>query len=412
MATKVKLHTKPITGNRLALFLDFYPPIQHPKKDKLTRREFLNLYLFDEVVVEHQVTTDSDGKVKRKFVTTLGKNGHPLRNKLNPLEKTHNHETWVLAEQIRQKRENQLNKPEIYSAYEREQLRIKEKLDGSFLEYFKGICKRKAEPNSERWETVYKYLERFSGGMIRFSDLNDKFCNDFGEYLSHTHMLRSKKRKLAVNTAAGYFSYFKTALKEAYKDDILQKDLNIRIKCLKTVDTHRNFLTLDELNKLVQTDCDRPILKNAALFSALTGLRFGDIARLRWENLQYIPDSGYFLRFTQHKTNGAEMMPISDQASFLMGRRGPAKDKVFSGLAYTAYINKYLEKWVRQAGITRKITFHCFRHTFATLLLSRGTDIMTVSKMLGHRSVKTTQVYAKVMDQAKREASEKIRLKF
>jgi site-specific recombinase XerD len=64
----------------------------------------------------------------------------------------------------------------------------------------------------------------------------------------------------------------------------------------------------------------------------------------------------------------------------------------------------------RVAGITKNITFHCFRHTFATLQLSKGTDIYTVSKMLGHRELKTTQIYAKIIDQTKRDAANKIKL--
>jgi integrase len=129
-------------------------------------------------------------------------------------------------------------------------------------------------------------------------------------------------------------------------------------------------------------------------------------------DVEYISDNGFFIRFTQQKTGGVEMMPISDQAYSLMGGRRQPKDKVFKGLTYSAYSNRHLAKWIGLAGITKEITFHCFRHTYATLQLSKGTDIYTVSKMLGHRSLKTTQVYAKIIDEAKRQASERIKLKF
>jgi site-specific recombinase XerD len=104
------------------------------------------------------------------------------------------------------------------------------------------------------------------------------------------------------------------------------------------------------------------------------------------------------------------MMPISEQAYSMLGERRQPSDKVFNGLKYSAYSNKHLAKWIGLAGITKDITFHCFRHTFATLQLSKGTDIYTVSKMLGHRDLKTTQVYAKIIDQAKRNASDRIKL--
>ena len=151
-------------------------------------------------------------------------------------------------------------------------------------------------------------------------------------------------------------------------------------------------------------------MKRAALFSALTGLRFSDIKNLVWGELEYIEGNGYFIQFKQQKTKGVEMMPISEQAFSLLGERKEPTNKVLEGLTYSAYENKHLAKWIGLAGITKDITFHCFRHTFATLQLSKGTDIYTVSKMLGHRELKTTQIYAKIIDQTKREAADKINL--
>ena len=84
--------------------------------------------------------------------------------------------------------------------------------------------------------------------------------------------------------------------------------------------------------------------------------------------------------------------------------------KVFSNLKYSALNNLKLREWVMKAGITKHITFHCARHTYATLQLNLGTDIYTVSKLLGHRHLKTTEVYAKVMDKKKQEAANRIKL--
>jgi len=119
-----------------------------------------------------------------------------------------------------------------------------------------------------------------------------------------------------------------------------------------------------------------------------------------------------FIRFTQKKTKGVELLPISLQAYTLLGKRGDPKEQVFEGLQYSACVNFHLKRWVLQAGITKNITFHCFRHTYATLQLSAGTDIFTVSKMLGHRELKTTLIYAKIIDQTKRDATDKIILNF
>ena len=92
-----------------------------------------------------------------------------------------------------------------------------------------------------------------------------------------------------------------------------------------------------------------------------------------------------------------------------MGEKGRPAETVFKGLEYS-FTQTHLPKWLNQAGITKEFTFHCFRHTYATLQLSFGTDLYTVSKMLGHREIKTTQVYAKIIDRQKRETVNRIKI--
>ena len=87
-----------------------------------------------------------------------------------------------------------------------------------------------------------------------------------------------------------------------------------------------------------------------------------------------------------------------------MGEEGKPADRVFKGLRYSSYLNLELQKWCMKAGITKNITFHSARHTFATLQLTLGTDIYTVSKLLGNKNLKTTQIYTKIIDQKKIEA--------
>jgi integrase len=380
MAIKVKLREKKISGNRQSLYLDFYPAIPHPETGEPTRREFLGLYLFD--------------KAK------------------NPIDKQHNKETLQLAEQIRQKRENHLNKPEIYTGYEKEQLKIKEQGEQNFVAYFKKLTDKRKDSNHSNWRSTYKYLETFTKGNLKFADLNEKFCNEFKEYLLTTKSNKSNKVTLAQNSAVSYFNKLKATLKQAYEDGYLPSDLNAKIKPIKQAETRRNFLTIEELNSLVKTDCNNTRLKCAALFSALTGLRFSDIKKLVWGEIEFVEGNGYFINFTQQKTEGVEVMPISEQGYSLLGEPKQPTEKVFPGLTYSAYENKHLFQWIEAAGITKNITFHCFRHTFATLQLSKGTDIYTVSKMLGHRDLKTTQIYAKIIDQTKRDAADKIKLEF
>ena len=383
MTTKVTLRQKKISKGRKSLYLDFYPPIPHPETGEPTRREFLGLYIFD----------------KPK----------------TPIDKTHNTETLQIGESIRQKRENFLNKPEIYSQYEKEQLRLKELGEQCFIEYFTKLTNKRKASNHDNWVSALNYLDTFTNGSLRFADLNQKFLEDFKEYLLTTKSKKSDRTTLSQNSAVSYFNKVKAALKQAYKDGILQYDLNAKVKPIKAAETRREYLTLDELNKLVKTPCNNLLLKRAALFSALTGLRFSDIQKMNWDELEYINEQGYFLNFNQKKTKGVEVLPISEQAySFTEGTENPKDmpqdEPVFEGLKYSAYHNKHLFQWIGAAGITKNITFHSFRHTYATLQLFHGTDIYTVSKMLGHKDLKTTQIYAKIVDDTKRKAANKIKL--
>ena len=103
------------------------------------------------------------------------------------------------------------------------------------------------------------------------------------------------------------------------------------------------------------------------------------------------------------KTGTLVEIPLNKKALKLIGKRRKEHEQVFQDLQYP-HINKKLKKWLDKAQITKKITFHCSRHTFATLLISRGADIYTVSKLLGHSSVSQTEKYAKVVSKKKTEA--------
>lgn len=378
MVIKVKLRQKSITANRQSLYLDFYPAITNPDTGQPTRREFLNMYIYD----------------KPK----------------DWIQKQHNKETSQIAEQIRQKRENNLNKPEIYTEYEKEQLRIKELREQNFVAYFKTLANKRKASNHDNWISAYNYLETFTNGNLKFTDLNENFCNGFKEYLLTVKSNKSAKITLSQNSAVSYFNKVKAALKQAYKDGYLQTDLNAKIEPVKQADTRREVLTIEELNSLVKTECKNPLLKRAALFSALTGLRHSDVIKLVWDEIEYINSEGYILKITTQKTKSVENIPISEQAFNLLGERKEPTKKVFEGLKYSAYENKLLYQWIEAAGITKDIKFHCFRHTYAVLQLSKGTQITTLQKLLTHKDLKTTMIYAKVLDQTKREATEKIKL--
>lgn len=403
--TKVTLRTKPISDGRQTLYLDYYPPIPHPATGKQTRREFLRLFVFDETELIEQTYMDGEGKLQRRFVPVLDRNGKPKKTKLVETDKQHNKETFALAEAIKAQRQLSIQKGNYGFLSD-------EKRNADFVAYFERLANKRKGSNSDNWLSALHYLKDFTERQpVRFKDVNETFCNDFKEYLQTAPSRKNKKVSLSQNSTVSYFNKLKAALKQAYKDGHLETDLNSRIEAIKQAETERQFLTLEELQSLADTPCTAPTLKQAALFSALTGLRFSDIQKLVWSEMQHSTQEGHYIRFRQKKTKGFETMPISEQAAALLGKRGEAAAPVFAGFDY-AQTRHELRKWLKAAGIAKPITFHCFRHTYATLQISLGTDLYTVSKMLGHREIKTTQVYAKIIDKQKREAANKIQLQF
>lgn len=369
--TKVFLREKKLSGGRKSLYLDFYPPIIHSETGKPTRREFLRLEVWEKPKTE--------------------------------LDKQHNKQTRALAENIRAKRQIEIQNEQYGQMAD-----IRRNAD--FVIFFRQLANDRKASNHDNWMSALNYLEAFTGGNLKFTDLDEQFCARFRQHLLTAPSSRTKNQPLSQNSVVSYFNKFKAALKQAYKSGYLLQDLNAKVEGVKPAETHRKYLSLEELQALAKTDCDNPTLKRAALFSALTGLRFSDIQKLKWEEVRHSEASGYYLQFHQQKTGGAETHFISAQAFELMGEKQGASDPVFYALNYSAWENVKLKRWVMAAGISKDITFHSFRHSFATLQLSAGTDIFTVSKMLGHKDLKTTQIYAKVVDEKKRAAADKIKL--
>jgi len=355
----------------MTLYLDFYPPIIHPDTGKSTRREFLKLYIHN--------------------------------RPRSVLERKHNKETQALADNIQAKRQLAIQN-------ERFGFLSDEKKSIDFVEYFKELAEKRKSSNHDNWISAYHYLKQFTGGSLTLDLLTENFCADFRDFLLSVKTKRRGNPPLSTNSASSYFNKFKATLRQAYRDNLLTSDLNAKIKSIRSAESEREFLTIEELERLAKVECSLPILKRSALFSSLTGLRFSDLQKLTWSEIRHSKKQGYTIHFRQKKTKGIEVLPISEQAYTLLGKPGEAMEKVFTDLKYSSYNNVYLKEWILNAGIKRKITFHCFRHTFATLQLMLGTDIYTISKMLGHRELKTTQIYAKVVDKLKREAANRIRL--
>lgn len=290
------------------------------------------------------------------------------------------------------------------------------KLETNFLDYYRAMCEARhgdeTRGNWGNWFSCLKHLERYCNPKMTFKDVTPEFVKGFKEYLDKTARVRDKRKTITTtssskpisqNTKQSYFNKLRACINQAFEERVIPFNPLRGIEGFKSGESERSYLTIDEVKKMAVAECKYPILKRAFMFSCLTGIRKSDIEKMTWSEIQ---QQGELTRiiFKQKKTGGQEYLDITPQAEIYLGERGDSEDRVFSGFNYSSYLITELRMWAMRAGITKDITFHSGRHTFAVMMLDLGAEIYTVSKLLGHRELKTTQLYAKVLDKKKQEA--------
>lgn len=370
----VTLRKKVITNNKFSLFLDYFPPIINPKTGKPSRREFLKLQIY--------------AKPKDDF------------------EKIHNKTTLELADLVRAKRLTQIRDREFG-------FKENVNLDVDFIKFYQNIVddyeNKGSKSNYFSWKSSLEYFKVFAGNELQTKLLSTNHIKNFRAFLLDTKNLRTKKGKLSINTASCYYKNFIAVLKKANKENLITNSLLSDAVFIKEEETYREYLSEEELKTLWKTEIKLEIVKDMAIFSALTGLRFIDIKKLLWENVHSDKHQGDYIKLKEKKTGNLFNHPLTKNAFSILNKQKNKEGYVFGDIKYSSII-KPLSEWIENSGIYKKITFHNFRHTFATLQLANGTDIYTVSRLLGHKNVSTTQVYAKVMDKSKLEAVNRINL--
>lgn len=366
---KVSLREKPIKeGVKKSLYLDFYPPLINPQTGKQSRREFLGI--------------------------------HVWANPRTKEQRAENKEKMDEANRIRSRREVEANEGKADF--------LTKRADPDFLEFFVSeIRKRRNKGSRASYDIVLGHLMKYCNikgdEHLPVSRISRGFCERFRDYLATLET--SNGKQLSANTAHDYFVKFRTIVHAAYKGELIERDFASMVDNVKQIPAEREFLTREEVQRLIGTPCVDPLLKRAALFSIYTGLRISDIRKLAWGDVRQ--DGGeYYLQYRQQKTSKAEILPVSPEAVPLLGERAADEARPFDGLKTT--LKPYIDSWMLAAGITKRVTFHCFRHTYATLQISAGTGIYTVSKMLGHSRVETTQIYAKMVDEQRKKAANAI----
>ena len=240
--------------------------------------------------------------------------------------------------------------------------------------------------NKANWEAAYKHFVKYSGGECRFCDLDVAYCQKFVDYLLSEECYHNGKPMMPT-TANNHLVKLKAALRMAYDDGHIKENIAKKLVKAKGHGNKRQYLTKEELVALSKAECKSDVLRRAGLFSCLTGLRLSDCILLQWENIKKSGDGGWVLDITTKKTKTDAILPISEEALALCGERG--EGQVFKKLTPNL-VAAHLKDWIKAAG---------------------GTDIYTVSKLLTHSNLATTQVYAEVVNELKRDASERISLK-
>jgi site-specific recombinase XerD len=269
---------------------------------------------------------------------------------------------------------------------------------GSFTDYILNyLNENKPRLRPESWWSYKSQITKVLKFKteVAFSDITEKFINDYQHYM--LHVLRNNE-----NTVSKSLRSLRTFVNLAMRYGYIKTN-PFKYITIKKVDGKRDFLTRDELNKITHAYFDEKVgstkekeILQYFLFSCYTGLRYSDLRALTMSSIE-----GNSIHIKMHKTGYLVNIPLSQKAIQLLPNM-PASD---SASIFRVYCNKVTNRIIKQLGqrygIQKKLTCHVARHTFATVSITLGIPIEVVSKLLGHTNLKTTQVYAKIVDSVK-----------
>lgn len=253
-------------------------------------------------------------------------------------------------------------------------------------------------------ELMAKWLMRYAGAEATLRDVDRAFCAGFGEELKSANGFKGKP--INPSTARTIWQCFTACLNWSFRRGWIDENPCQRLEHNEKPhagESERVFLTIEELRRFVSLNPTDHYLR-AYLFSCFCGLRWGDIKALRWGDVH--SDGGrIFARIRMQKTQRDLLLPLSESAVRWLPQRDMAsdEDRVFD-IHEPATAQSRVRKAAAQLGIRKHLKFHTARHTFATSLLTKGADLYTTSKLLGHTNIRTTQIYAQIVDNKKREA--------
>lgn len=373
-----KLGAKILSSGKESIFLDYYlgyRMIYNEKQDKEVarkdrKREYIKLYLW--------------------------------QAPRTPLERQQNKETLELAKKIRFEREQEMKAGEL--GY-----RLEKKDNINFLDYFQNYIDNYQKKDIRviimalgKFKSFLAEKHPVYANSIKPTNLNRDLMLEFVEYLQN----------ICVGEGAHtIFQRFKKVIKYAEEHDVIHKNPCNGITCkIDDQVIKKDILSLEEIENLLNTryQGENIEIRKAFIFCLYTGIRFCDVVVLRFSNVDY---SNRLLSFEQNKTSGHSkasnvVIPLNDGLISIIGHPSSPDntDEVIFKLPSHTMCLKALRHWTARAGITKHITWHCARHSFAVNILNNGANIKTVSSLLGHSGLKHTEKYTRAVDKLKEDA--------
>lgn len=374
-----KLGGKLLSDGRVRLFLDYYfgyVMVYSESHDKMVPK-----------------------KIKRREMLPIT----ILQKPRTPKERQEYKDNLELA-----KKKQKIQALEIDDPEKKEELKKKRATNTNLLVYFKDFVESEKVADKAVLKGALKNFKNFLEEeyprfkeKITANSLTKEIVERFVLYLEDNH------KGQGVET---YYKRFKRMVNYAVDNDIIRKSPCKGVTTPRLGDMlAKDILSQEEMQQLFSTQYEgqNPEIRRAFAMTCLTGIRRCDIVRLKYSNVDY---SNKLLRYRQTKTEGHSSssgvtIPLNDALFGLIGTKPEdAPDDYIFHLPSETMCLKALRSWTKKAGIDKHITWHCGRHSFATALLSNGSNIKVVSSLLGHSTLRFTEVYVRAVDKLKEEA--------
>lgn len=274
----------------------------------------------------------------------------------------------------------------------------------AYIEKYKSI---RSASTIDRATQLLKRLKEWGMDSVRLKDVDVSYCRKFIKRINDCEDFNGSSKHIRYCTLVTIMiEAVRKGMIESNPFDKLDADEKIRRPFVE-----RDYLTIEELKQLIDSPLGkykRPTkgqktVRQAFIFDCFCGLRISDLVSLKWSDIHEC-DGYKELRITMTKTKKFINIPLSEIAlRWLPARTSEDKDSLIFPTMPASH-KDIMRQWGIQSGIGKHITFHTARHTFATLLLTQGADLYAVCKLLGHSDIKTTQIYAKLIDAKKVEA--------